>query len=172
MSDYKSRGGIRCVGSIVKSNISFIRLQDFTNEVLADGVSRGKEFKVGKINKDTVQELEKLDITLAENDVILRDDVIIKYVKHTKQTKGATLPFNRFNMLKNIINNPKHIFIDNKRKNLVLVFAGKFTKDRIIKAIVHPNFEIKKKNRKFNKIISIGVIDKRNLYNQDWIKIK
>ncbi|MDE6428351.1 MAG: hypothetical protein K2K59_05305, partial [Muribaculaceae bacterium] len=117
----------------------FTTIQDFTDNVLNDGVSRGKEFRIGALNEAVQRELSNMEIELKSDDVVITDDVIIKYVNHAKKAKDATLPFNQYDKLQDIVNNPEHIYIDTKQKELVCVFTGKENKGKIIKAMIAPN---------------------------------
>lgn len=170
----KSVGGVRGGGSsstsIFTSKVSYVTVQQFADSVLADGMSRGKELKIGSLNEYALRELENMKVNLESKDVIITDDVIMKYTTHPKQSKGATLPPNQYGRLKNIVNNPKHIYIDTKQKDLVLVFTDKGSKGKVVKAIIQPNF--KKGKRVFNKVKSIGVVDARHMKQSQYKKIK
>lgn len=170
----KSVGGVRGGGStstsIFASKTSYVTVQQFADSVLAYGMSRGKELKIGTLNEYAQRELENQKINLVSKDVLITDDVIMKYTDHPKRAKGATLPANKYGRLKNIVNNPKHIYIDTKQKDLVLVFADKGSNGKVVKAIIQPNF--KKGKRVFNKVKSIGVVDARHMKQSQYKKIK
>lgn len=147
---------------------SFKTVQGFADEVLADGYSRGREFRIGTFNEVAQRELQNQKIELNSKDVVITDDVILKYVSHPKRDKNAELPANRYDKLKNIVNNPTHVYIDTKQKNLVFVFTSKKEKGKVIKAIIQPNKKVGKKRT--NKLKSIGVVDAHNITNDKQFK--
>ena len=155
----------------VENKVSFDTIQDFADKVLSDGFSRGRELRIGTLNEAVQREMQNMKADIDNTDVVITDDVIIKYVNHPKNAKNETLPENQYNKLKNIVNNPKHIYIDTKQNNLVFVFTSKENKGKIIKAIIQPNF--KKGSRVYNKVKSIGVVDANQISKQrQYKKIK
>lgn len=176
----KSHGGVRITvhtTSIANnSNGALINtprpetIQDFANRVIEEGVSRGKYIKIGNLNEVAQRELANMGIKLQSAEVLLTDDTVLKYVDHPKKAKGAAIPRDRYDKIKNVINNPKHIYQDIKQKNLVLVFSGKYGKGKILKVVIQPNFKQGKKV--FNKAKSIGIVDAHHLNQQQYRKIK
>lgn len=172
----KTYGGIRGGGITNKSTPDIVKktsaktIQGFANEVLADGLKRGREFRIGTLNEVAQRELRNQKIELKSTDVVTTDDVILKYVCHPKRDKNATLPENRYDKLKNIVNNPTHVYIDQKQRNLALIFTSKKDKGKVIKAIIQPNTKVGKNIT--NKLKSIGVVAAHNMEQRQYRKIK
>ncbi len=175
MSDRKSVGGMRGVNGAksvpkISNKVGALTIQEFADTVLSDGYSRGRELKIGNLNEVACRELQNMRISLHSSDVVLTDDVVMKYVSHPKQAKNAVLLRNRYAMIKNIVNNPKNIYIDKNQRNLVFVFTGKYTGDKVIKAIIQPNF--KKGKKTYNKLKSIGIVESHHMKQPQFKKIK
>lgn len=91
-------------------------------------------------------------------------------MSHPKGAKGATLPYKEFWKTVNIASNPRNIYIDSKRKNLVYVFTSRGAKGKSIKMVVEPNYKFGK--QRVNMVTSIGVVEKSRMKHPQYMKIK
>ena len=153
-----------------KSYSALSKLQSFATTVLADGKKRGRELVVGSISKEVVIDLYQKGVTLETTDVIIDDAVIVKYIKHVKNQKGAVVDPDKYWIVEKTIRNPTHIYEDTKQKYLVYVNTRAYGRSRMLKVIVHPNF--KTKGRTFNYLKSIGVISIEDMIGKQYRKIK
>ena len=153
-----------------KSYAALSRLQAFADAVLADGRKRGRELVVGSISKEVIIDLNQKGVTLETTDVIIDDAVIVKYIKHVKNLKGAVVDPDRYWMVEKTLRNPTHIYEDLEQKYLVYVNTRAYGRRRTLKVIVHPNY--KTKGRTFNYLKSIGVISIEDMSGKQYRKIK
>ena len=77
-----------------KSYSALSRLQAFADAVLADGMKKGRELVVGSISKEVVLDLQLKGIVLETTEVTIDDAIIVKYIKHVKNQKGAVVASN------------------------------------------------------------------------------
>ena len=160
----KSYGGLR-----PSVTVSPQEIQNFVDTTLSDGLKRGKSISIGELNQKLVKNLKQHKINVVNKEIRLTDDTVVKYIKHPKNEKGATLPFNRYRMLKNLVYNPEHIYL--QQDTSVLVYTRKYNNDKIVKAVIHPNFKNKKSI--FCKLKSIGVVNRSDMNNnKQYKKIK
>ena len=155
---------------IRKSYSALSRLQAFADAVLADGKKRGRELVVGSISNDVVVDLQQKGVTLETTDVIIDDAVIVKYIKHVKNQKGATVDIKKYWMVEKTLRNPTHIYEDTGQNYLVYVNTRAYVRGRTLKVVVHPNY--KTKGRTFNYLKSIGVIYTEDMLGKQFRKIK
>ena len=155
---------------IRKSYSALSRLQAFADAVLADGMKRGRELVVGSISNDVVVDLQQKGVTLETTDVIIDDAVIVKYIKHVKNQKGATVDIKKYWMVEKTLRNPTHIYEDTGQNYLVYVNTRAYVRGRTLKVVVHPNY--KTKGRTFNYLKSIGVIYTEDMLGKQFRKIK
>ena len=153
-----------------KSYSALSRLQAFANVVLADGKKRGRELIVGAISEDVVADLQQKGITLETTNVIIDDAVIVKYIHHVKNQKGATVAQDRYWLVEKTLRSPSHIYEDTGQKYLVYVNTRIYGKGRALKIVVHPNYN--NKDRKINYLKSIGVIYTEDMNGKQYRKIK
>lgn len=160
-----------CLHPVRKKSYSALsRLQAFADMVLADGKKRGREIIVGTINDDVVADLQQKGVTLETTDIIINDAVIVKYIKHVKNQKGAAVAPDRYWLVEKTLRNPTHIYEDTEQKYLVYVNTRAYGRGKVLKDIVHPNFTIK--DRTFNYLKSIGVVRIENMKELQFRKIK
>ena len=155
---------------IRKSYSALSRLQAFADAVLADGKKRGRELVVGTISNDVVVDLQQKGVTLETTDVIIDDAVIVKYIKHVKNQKGATVDIKKYWMVEKTLRNPTHIYEDTGQNYLVYVNTRAYVRGRTLKVVVHPNY--KTKGGTFNYLKSIGVIYTEDMLGKQFRKIK
>ena len=147
------------------------RLQAFADAVLADGKKRGRELVVGSISNDVVMDLQQKGVTLETTDVIIDDAVIVKYIKHVKNQKGATVDINKYWMVEKTLRTPTAIYEHTIGKYLVYISTRSYSSRKVLKIIVQPNYE--RKGRLFNYLKSIGVVNEDNMADQsNYRKIK
>lgn len=147
------------------------QLQRFVNGVLSDGKPRGKAHLLSNIPFPIYQDSRRRGVNLKSDHIFISDKAVLKYVSHPKSAKGATLPYKEFWKTVNIASNPRNIYIDSKRKNLVYVFSSRGAKGKSIKMVVEPNYKFGK--QRVNMVTSIGVVDKRAFNNHSqYRKIK
>ena len=159
-----------CLHPKRKSYSALSRLQAFADAVLADGKKRGRELVVGSISNDVVVDLQQKGVTLETTDVIIDDAVIVKYIKHVKNQKGATVDIKKYWMVEKTLKNPTHIYEDTGQNYLVYVNTRAYVRGRTLKVVVHPNY--KTKGRTFNYLKSIGVIYTEDMLGKQFRKIK
>ena len=159
-----------CLHPKRKSYSALSKLQAFADAVLADGKKRGRELVVGSISNDVVVDLQQKGVTLETTDVIIDDAVIVKYIKHVKNQKGATVDIKKYWMVEKTLKNPTHIYEDTGQNYLVYVNTRAYVRGRTLKVVVHPNY--KTKGRTFNYLKSIGVIYTEDMLGKQFRKIK
>lgn len=144
-------------------------LQAFAKKVLTRGRANGSIYIFGNTHKSIIQNLHEKGIDIKATKTAITDKTIIKYKNHPKKSKGAVVSFNRFIMVEAAVRHPKHTYIDTKRDRLVYVSNVKYAKDKVLKVIIEPN---QKLGRNFyNKVVSIGVVNKSNLRTSQYKKI-
>ena len=146
------------------------RLQAFADAVLADGKKRGRELVVGSISNDVVMDLQQKGVTLETTDVIIDDAVIVKYIKHVKNKKGATVDSHKYWLVEKTLRNPTHIYEDTEQKYLVYLNTRTYAKRKVIKVVIHPNF--KNNGRTYNLLKSIGVVEATKMDSPQYRQIK
>ena len=153
-----------------KSYSALSRLQAFADAVLADGMKRGRELVVGSISKEVVMDLQQKGITLETTEVTIDDAVIVKYIKHVKNQKGAVVASDKYWMVEKTLRNPTHIYEDIGQNFLVYVNTRAYSRGRALKVVIHPNF--KTKGRTLNYLKSIGIVRTINMNELQFRKIK
>ena len=73
-------------------------------------------------------------------------------------------------MVEFAVKKPKNVYIDTNRNRLVYVSSVKYSKDKVLKVIIEPNQKVGKKY--FNEVKSIGVVNKSNMQDKQYVKIK
>ena len=155
---------------IRKSYSAISKLQAFADTVLADGKKRGRELVVGTISHDVVMDLQQKGITLETTDVIIDDGVIVKYINHVKNQKGATVDINKYWLVEKTLRNPTHIYEDIEQKYLVYLNTRAYSRRKVVKVVIHPNF--KKNGRTYNMLKSIGVVEATKMDSPQYRQIK
>ena len=125
---------------------------------------------VGTIRGEVIADLRTKGITLETTDVIIDDAIIVKYIKHVKSQKGATVAPNKYWLVEKTLRNPTHIYEDTGQNCIVYVNTRAYGKGRALKVIVHPNYKYKGKT--FNYLKSIGVIYNEDMKGRQFRKIK
>lgn len=153
------------------------KIKAFAEQVIADGMSRGRRIKIGRLKLMFGPERIRKRGFDHSSPLWLTDDTIIKYVNHPKARKGATVPLEMLPAVARTLSNPKHIYRDVSDKNQgkgYLIFIGtlsqKGMKDKILKAVVHMNYVDKGKS--FHKVKSFGIVDGDSMANPIYRKIK
>lgn len=148
-------------------------IHDFVNSILQENCSRGIFKCLDKLDDIIVFDMKTKGIELYNLDVVIKDEIILKYRNHPKAKKSATIDFNRFDELEMAIKKPLHIYEDLKSEYLVYVYTNIYDENKLLKVIVQPNYKLKK-NQYINLVKSIGVVDKQQIENakQQYRKIK
>lgn len=105
--------------------------------------------------------------------IYIDDRAILKYIRHPKISKGATVPTQYMNLLRKAVQRPHGIFRDNSPKNKGrLIFVGTIpkTKDKVIKAVVHTGYS--RNGMKYHYVKSFGIVDKVDMKGRQYAKIK
>lgn len=168
----RNSGGIRntTIHRTLSETTDYSEIQEFADLVIADGFSRGRKLSVGTISDSIVSDLKNKGITLQSQDVIITDSVIIKYNKHVKAKKGATIDSDKYRLVEKTVKKPSHIYEDTAQKYLVYVNTRLYSKGRLLKVVIHPNYS--SKGEVINLIKSIGVVDKDKMKSPQYTKIK
>ena len=153
-----------------KSFSALSRLQAFADAVLADGMKKGRELVVGSISQEVVLDLQQKGVILETTEVTIDDAIIVKYIKHVKNQKGAVISSDRYWMVEKTLRNPTHIYEDMGQNYLVYVNTRAYHKGRALKVVVHPNY--KAKGLTLNYLKSIGIVRTINMNEQQFRKIK
>ena len=153
-----------------KSYSALSRLQAFADAVLSDGMKRGRELVVGSISKEVIMDLQQKGVTLETTEVTIDDAVIVKYIKHVKNQKGAVVASDKYWMVEKTLRNPTHVYEDIGQKYLVYVNTRAYSRGRALKVVIQPNF--KTKGRTLNYLKSIGIVRTINMNEQQFRKIK
>lgn len=145
-------------------------LQGFADKVLASGQARKSVYIFGKTNKAYLRDLSRKGIAIKSDLAAITDKTILKYRSHPKKQKGATVNVHRFRMVEAAVKRPKNVYIDTNRNRLIYVSSVKYSKNKILKVVIEPNQKIGK--RHYNKVVSIGVVQKENMNADQYKKIK
>ena len=145
-------------------------LQGFADKVLANGKARNSVYVFGRTNKAYLRDLSQKGIVVKSDLAAITDKTILKYRNHPKKQKGATLNVHRFRMVESAVKKPKNIYIDTNRSRLIYVSSVKYSKNKVLKVVIEPNQKIGK--RYYNKVVSMGVVDKNKMDAPQYNKIK
>lgn len=148
-------------------------LERFANMVLRDGYKRGRYFRISNIDPFIRRHLEKNGVSLkGGNEVTISDKVIMKYPNHPKNSKNAAPKSKDYRMVALAVKKPTHIYLDTNRNTLIYVLTHRYSKKRVIKIVIEPNYERKKKYT--NAITSIGIVHKSSFTQKHshYIKLK
>lgn len=145
-------------------------LQSFADKVLSGRRANGSLYVFGKANRAVLLDLARRGVTVKSDKTAIMDKTIMKYKDHPKREKGAVVSFNRFVMVEKAVKRPKNVYIDTKRSRLIYVSSVKYSKDKVLKVIIEPNQRLGKKY--YNKVVSIGVVDKADMRGKQYTKIK
>ena len=145
-------------------------LQGFADRVLASGMARNSVYVFGKTNKAYIRDLSRKGVIVKSELAAITDKTILKYRNHPKKKKGATVSVHRFRMVEAAVKKPKNVYIDTNRSRLIYVSSVKYSKSKILKVVIEPNQKIGK--RYYNKVVSIGVVDKNKMDAPQYKKIK
>lgn len=153
------------------------KIVDFAKQTISSGVSRGNKIKIGRLKNLLGMTRQRKYGFSTSAPLYLTDDTIIKYINHPKAKKGATVPVELLPAVARALNNPKALYIDRSGKNTArnnLVFVGVLThpayKGKVIKAVVHVDFKVR--GEIFHKVKSFGIVDKTNMDNRIYHKVK
>lgn len=145
-------------------------LQAFADNILRIGRARGSLYVFGNTNASVLRDLSRRGVNILSDKTVISDKTILKYRNHPKKAKGAVVSFNRFVMVEKAVKKPKNVYIDTKRNRLVYVSSVKYSKSKVLKVIIEPNQKLGKQY--YNKVISIGVVDKDKMKHPQYQKIK
>ena len=149
--------------------------QNFANEVLKDGLPRGRMFDFGNLNRVVLREHKKRGIPLNSEKILLRDNSVLKYISHGKEGK---LPPNEYYKLDKLIKKPTHIYVDrsndgvndtkkrNKKDGFIIVYTTRYSSGKILKSVIETNYNDK---RMKNRLKSVGIVskDEMSVLNKD-----
>ena len=138
-------------------------LQDLANEVFSAKRKSGKTLNLGPVPAEIRQDFESKGLVLQSDDVLIDDGVIGKYIKHPKKEKGATVDENRYREVAAVILSPTHIYEAFDRRYIIYVGTRDYETGKVLKVVIHPNYE--RKGLIFNYAKSIGVIEETKLNN-------
>jgi hypothetical protein len=93
-------------------------------------LQKKKELIVGTISNDVVMDLQQKGVTLETTDVIIDDAVIMKYIKHVKNQKGAVVEPDKYWLVEKTLRNPTHIYEDIEQKYLVYVNTRAYVREK------------------------------------------
>lgn len=145
-------------------------LQGFADKVLASGIVRKSIYVFGRTNKAYLKDLSQKGVVVKSTLAAITDKTILKYRNHPKKQKGATVNIHRFRMVEAAVKKPKNVYIDKNRNRLIYVSSVKYSKDKVLKVVIEPNQKIGK--HYYNKVVSIGVVQKGNMNTSQYKKIK
>lgn len=145
-------------------------LQGFADRVLASGMARKSVYVFGRTNRAYLRDLSRKGVIVKSELAAITDKTILKYRNHPKKQKGATVSVHRFRMVEAAVKKPKNVYIDTNRSRLIYVSSVKYSKSKILKVVIEPNQKIGK--RYYNKVVSIGVVQKGNMNTSQYTKIK
>lgn len=149
----------------------------FAEDVITDGKTRGRKIKIGRVNNFMGKNKFRQRGFDRTAPLYLTDDTVIKYIHHPKGKKGATVPVKLLPAVVRALNNPKHIYQDMSSKNIRsgnMIYVGTLRhpgyRGKVIKAVVHANFT--RNGEVFHKVKSFGIVDRTNMGDQQYRKIK
>lgn len=145
-------------------------LQGFADRVLASGMARKSVYVFGRTNRAYLRDLSRKGVIVKSELAAITDKTILKYRNHPKKQKGATVSVHRFRMVEAAVKKPKNVYIDTNRSRLIYVSSVKYSKSKILKVVIEPNQKIGK--RYYNKVVSIGLVQKGNMNTSQYTKIK
>ena len=145
-------------------------LQGFADRVLATNRKRGSVYIFGRTNKAYLRDLSRKGVEIKSNIAAITDQTILKYRNHPKKKKGAAVSVHRFRMVEAAVKRPNNVYIDRNRSRLIYVSSVKYSKTKVLKVVIEPNQKIGK--RYYNKVVSIGVVDKVDTKGKQYEKIK
>lgn len=145
-------------------------LQGFADRVLASGMARKSVYVFGRTNRAYLRDLSRKGVIVKSELAAITDKTILKYRNHPKKQKGATVSVHRFRMVEAAVKKPKNVYIDTNRSRLIYVSSVKYSKSKILKVVIEPNQKIGK--RYYNKVVSIGLVQKGNMNTIQYTKIK
>lgn len=145
-------------------------LQSFADRVLARGRGNNSLYVFGRVNKAILSSLARKDIHIKTFDAAITDKTILKYKNHPKKRKGAVVNFHRFRMVEKAVKKPKNVYIDLNRKRLIYVASVKYSPKKVLKVVIDPNQRFGQ--HYYHKVVSIGVVDKADMKNKYYQKIK
>lgn len=145
-------------------------LQQFADEVFADGKKRGKTLIIGTIQSEIKLDYESKGFFLESEEVVIDDGTLLKYKVNTKEKKEAVIDNSRFAEVVEVVNNPAHIYEDTNQRDIVYVGTRDYATGKVLKIVIHPNY--KKKGKVFNYAKSIGVVNEREMNHPQFRIIK
>ena len=144
-------------------------LQEFADKVFSSKMTSNKVKNLGEIDKSIIIDMSKKGISINSNEIFITDKIILKYLNHSKSTKGAVIDLKRFSEVEKMIAKPKNIYEDITSKIPVYVYSFDY-EDKIIKAIIQPNYEIS--GNYINLLKSIGIVNNEVMNYKQYRKIK
>jgi len=131
-------------------------LQEFADKIFLTKMTSNAVKNLGEIDESIIIDLNMKGIDIATNAIFISDKVILKYLNHSKSTKGAVINLTRFAEIEKMIVKPKNIYEDITSINPIYVYSYDYN-NKIIKAIIHPNYLIS--GNYVNLLKSIGIVD-------------
>jgi len=73
-------------------------------------------------------------------------------------------------MVEAAVKKPKNVYIDTNKNRLVYVSSVRYSKSKVLKVVIEPNQKMGRKY--YNKVVSIGVVDKIDMKGKQYQQIK
>ena len=144
--------------------------EDFARMVFRRNQARKSLFLFGNASKKYLSALVKKGVSIKTDKVVITDGTTLKYKNHPKRAKGAFPSMHRFRTVSKAVKNPKNVYIDKHRSRLIFVSTSNYDKNRVTKVVIEPNQKIK--GQYYNKVVSIGVVEKSKMKDPMYEKIK
>lgn len=145
-------------------------IQSFADTVIGRNRNNGSYFVIDKVDSRIIKDLRRKGIQVKSTKAIITDATIRKYISHPKREKNAAISLKRFVMAEHAIKNPKNVYIDTSRDRLIYVADTGYNNKKVIKVVLEPNQRYKK--RHFFNVVSIGIVQKSNMNDPIYEKIK
>lgn len=140
------------------------------DNVVNERIARKTACKIYSFTQDEVSILSKHGVRLESNDLYMSDHSVLHALRDFKVNAGKAVGPNE---LKRFVENidSYSMYIDTAKGSIV--FATN-ENDKVMKFIVEPNYKLKANGKRFitNSFITAGVIQKYNLDEKKYIKIR
>lgn len=114
---------------------------------------------------------EERGIKLYRTDATTNAHTIYKYINHTKQTKGAVLPFDEIDYLLKAVLDPDKVYLQTEGKGRgCYIMTTPYRDGKVVKVLVHVNYH--EKRRVYNNIKSWGIVDEMRMDDPIYLRIK
>lgn len=127
---------------------------------------------IGQLHHSIRKDFAKRGKRLARTDALTNASIILKYVGHPKERKGAVLPFDKLDYISKAILSPDKVYrqVSGKGAGNYIMTVPYREEGKVVKVAVHTN--LKKKGREFNFVKSWGVVDEKGINNGELLQIK